>query len=63
MSGPSFFTGLNRSSQRYGVFTLIGVVTVLPVTAGVNGRDPERELSTVMARRAVVRASTEITSQ
>lgn len=33
MSGPSFFASLNRSSLRYGVFTLIEVVTVLAVTA------------------------------
>lgn len=33
MSGPSFFASLNRSSLRYGVFTVIEVVTVLAVTA------------------------------
>ena len=33
MSGPSFFASLNRASLRYGVFTLIEVVTVLGVTA------------------------------
>ncbi|MBB4913927.1 aspartate-alanine antiporter [Streptosporangium saharense] len=33
MSGPSFFSSLNRTSLRYGWFTLIEVVTVLAVTA------------------------------
>ena len=33
MSGPSFFASLNRSSLRYGIFTLIEAVTVLAVTA------------------------------
>lgn len=31
MSGPSFFASLNRKSLRYGVFTLIEVVSILTV--------------------------------
>ncbi|HZE38041.1 MAG TPA: aspartate-alanine antiporter [Stackebrandtia sp.] len=34
ISGPSFFASLNRKSLRYGVFTVIEVVTVLALTAG-----------------------------
>lgn len=33
MAGPSFFASLNRASLKYGVFTVIEVVTVLTVTA------------------------------
>ncbi|ADD43495.1 aspartate-alanine antiporter [Stackebrandtia nassauensis] len=33
ISGPSFFASLNRKSLRYGVFTVIEVVTVLGLTA------------------------------
>lgn len=33
LSGPSFFASLNRTSLKYGVFTLIEVVMVLGITA------------------------------
>ncbi|WP_433221300.1 aspartate-alanine antiporter [Dactylosporangium sp. CS-047395] len=33
MSGPSFFASLNRTSLRYGIFTLVEVVTILAVVA------------------------------
>ncbi|WP_290866950.1 aspartate-alanine antiporter [Hamadaea sp.] len=33
MSGPSFFASLNRASLKYGIFTLIEVVTILVVVA------------------------------
>ncbi|MGH8877297.1 MAG: aspartate-alanine antiporter [Stackebrandtia sp.] len=33
ISGPSFFASLNRKSLRYGIFTVIEVVTVLGLTA------------------------------
>ncbi|WP_106397386.1 aspartate-alanine antiporter [Actinocorallia populi] len=33
LSGPSFFASLNRRSLRYGVFTVIEVVSLLAITA------------------------------
>ncbi|MCP2324631.1 aspartate-alanine antiporter [Hamadaea flava] len=33
MSGPSFFASLNKASLKYGVFTLIEVVTILVVVS------------------------------
>ncbi len=43
MSGPSFFASLNRRSLRYGIFTLIEVVSILAVVAvatALLGLDP-----------------------